>query len=199
MNSNKSNKPGTGMNFVALRQTIQNRPLIFGGGSEQSEKSLDEPEVFRHIDGVPVYHIAKSEFHLPMFEDHRWSIKPHRWGYFYHPYLMIGMPDLGGEVVLHVVTRFPGWYCMTATVKLDVWGNGPSDAAWDVVCWTPKVKGDTIDRAGTRLFKALVYKMDFVEDDAEHSGLFDNEAWQDDWSASDNCMEVFKAIRDVNE
>jgi hypothetical protein len=44
---------------------------------------------------------------------------------------------------------------------------------------------------------SLVYKMDFVEEDAEHSSLFDNEDWQVDWSASDNCLEVFKAIRDV--
>jgi len=198
MNSNKSDKPGTGMNYVALRQTIQNRMLVIGGGPVHAEKSEEEPHPFREIDGVPVYHIAKTEFHLPMFEDHRWSIRPHRWGYFYHPFLMIGMPDLGGDVTLHVVTRFPGWYCMTATVKLDAWGNGASDGALDVVCWTPKVTGDNIERAGARLFKALVYKMDFVEEDEEQSSVYINEAWEDDWNATNNCLEIFREIRNVD-
>lgn len=67
----------------------------------------------------------------------------------------------------------------------------------DVVCWTLKVKGDNIERAGARLFKALVYKMDCVEEGEEQTSVYINELWEDDWNASNNCLETFREIRDV--
>jgi hypothetical protein len=44
----------------------------------------------------------------------------------------------------------------------------------------------------------LVYKMDFVEEDEEQSSVYINEAWEDDWNATNNCLEIFREIRNVD-
>ena len=67
----------------------------------------------------------------------------------------------------------------------------------DVVCWTPKLTGDNIERAGAHLFKVLVYNMDFVEENEEQSNIYINEAWEDNWYATNNCLKISREIGDV--
>lgn len=196
MKNRDSREGATRMNYIALRQTVQGKMIIFNGSSMETENGNYEMEAYREIGGAPVYHICKTGFNLPMFPEERWSIMPKRWGGFYHPYLMIGMPSVGGSVDLYVTTRFPGWYVMFAKVKMDEWGIGKSDAAMDVVCWTPKLPRDNYKKAGSRLFKALVLQMDGVEDDNWTTQMFSDENWESEWNPSASCLEIFKDVRD---
>ena len=186
---------GTGMNYVALRQAIQGKLLMFGGfNNDDDEDEIDNVPFWTSTD-KPVYHVTNAKFDLPMFDDSRWDIRPRKWGSFNHPFLMIGMPDAGGDVILHVDTRFEGWYVMTASVKLDPWMCGPSDWAKDVVCWTPKCPGDNLNIAGERMFRALAMRMDCVEEGETKSTLYEDEEWEDNWDCSDSCLKVFREIR----
>ena len=180
---------GTSMNYLALRQAIQGQFMIMGGAEPEETENTE----FRTIDGVPVYHISSAQFNI----DHlfKGGVRPKRFGTFYHPYLLIGMPDMGGEVKVAVDTRFEGHYVMTASVKLDSWANGPSEWAIDIVCWTPKHPSDTIAKAGHRLIRSLIYHLDALDNDATTTSTFENESWQDDWIPSDSIKEAFIEVR----
>lgn len=180
---------GTTMNYLALRQAIQGQFMIMGS----NETEFVENEVFRTIDGVPVYHISSARCMLgDLFTG---TAKPKLYGTFYHPHLLIGMPSMGGVVKVYIDTRFEGHYVMTAAVKLDTWANGPSKWAIDVVCWTEKHPSDTIAKAGQRLIRSLIYHMDGLEDDKTTTCNFENESWQDEWIPSDSIKEAFIEVR----
>lgn len=181
---------GTSMNYLALRQAIQGRFLIIG----QEERKPLESKVFRMIDQKPVYHISTSDFDLEDFNEA--ATNPRLFGKFYHPYLLIGMPEIGGEVKVYVDTRFEGYYVMLAAVKLDSWGNGKSHHAKDVVCWTPRYADDTIAKAGDRLFRAFLYHLDDVKEGETTSKLYEDIAWQDEeWNPSESLTKIFEEVR----
>jgi hypothetical protein len=181
---------GTNMNYLALRQAIQGRFLVIG----QDDSEAMGSNVYRMIDQKPVYHISTSDFNLEDFDED--ATKPRLLGKFYHPYLMIGMPDVGGEVKVYVDTRFEGYYVMMAAVKLDTWINGRSHHALDVVCWTPRYPNDTIAKAGERLFRAFLYHMDDVKEGETTSKLYEDILWQEDgWSPSERLIKIFEEVR----
>lgn len=180
---------GTTMNCIALQQAIQGKMIMIGG----DDTEFVENEVFRTIDGVPVYHISSAQFNI----DHlfKGGVRPKRFGTFYHPHLLIGMPSMGGDVKVYIDTRFEGHYVMTAAVKLDPWANGPSKWAIDVVCWTEKHPSDTIAKAGHRLIRSLIYHLDALDNDATTTSTFENESWQEEWIPSDSIKEAFIEVR----
>ena len=184
---------GTAMNYIALRQSILSMPMVIGGPPKDQPQKPNEP--FRIIDGHPVYHIRYTDFNLPIFPEERADIPYTHWGSFKHPYLMIGMPSIGGDVELYIDTRFDGWYALVASVQMDGWGIGESECALEYVSWTPKAMDDTEETAGERLFKALVYVMDFVPDGEITTQMFDTEDWEWEWDCTPNCLEIFKQIR----
>jgi hypothetical protein len=180
---------GTSMNYLALRQAIQGQFMIMGGADLEKKGNTK----FRTIDGQTVYHTSSAQFNI----DHLFNggVRPKRFGTFHHPYLLIGMPDMGGVVKVYVDTRFEGYYVMTAAVKLDKWANGPSGWVMDAVCWTEKQPKDTIAIAGQRLIRSLIYNMDDLEEHETTSDSFTNESWQDDWIPSENIKEAFIEVR----
>ena len=60
---------GTGMNYVALRQAIQGKLLMFGGfNNDDDEDEIDNVPFWTSTD-KPVYHVTNAKFDLPMFVD----------------------------------------------------------------------------------------------------------------------------------
>lgn len=187
---------GTAMNYMALRQAIQGKMMIVNLGGNNiplNEENILENPVSRQIMGHEVYHISKNSFNLKdTFKGGRF---PKKFGSFYHPFLLMGMPDMGGMVKLYVDTRFEGWYVLFASVKLDTWQNGPSETALDYVCWTPRKKGDTISKAGQRLIRSLIHEMDGLEEDETTTTVFAEENWEEEWNPSLNLLDAFKEVR----
>ena len=187
---------GTAMNYVALRQAIQGKMMIVnlgGNNIPHEDEEIVENLNSREILGHEVYHISTAKFNIDhLFKSARF---PKVFGTFYHPYLMMGMPEMGGHVTVYVDNRFEGWYVLIAAVKLDTWQNGPSDRALDVVCWTPKQPKDTIAIAGQRLIRSLIYNMDNLDENETTSTTFSHEDWQSDWNPSSNILDAFIEVR----
>ncbi len=181
----------TAMNYLALRQTIQGKMIVIGNAPAETEQ--EENKVCRIIQGAPVYHISSAYLNFDRL--FMGTTPPKLWASFYHPFLMMGMPDIGGEVKIYIDTRFEGYYVMTAAVKLDAWANGTSKRALDVVCWTPKQPKETIAIAGQRLIRSLIYNMDGLDDNETTNPIFENEDWQDEWNPSTNILGAFIEVR----
>jgi hypothetical protein len=181
------------MNHIALKQNIQQLPITIGGSPEKAEPQF---EVFRNIDGTDVYHVSNCTFFPRIENPELTNRRTQRVGEFYHPYLMFGMPHVGGSVKLHIDTRFEGYYVLWAGTKLDEWACGPSKRFWDVVTWTPRVPGDTIRKASYRLTKALFMAIDYVKDNEWKSDLYQNEDWEQEWSGSTLLIDIMREIRD---
>jgi hypothetical protein len=76
--------------------------------------------------------------------------------------------------------------------------NGKSDFVSGLIKWTPKVKGDSLQLAGFRLFYALLCQMDFIKDNEDFATSFTKpEDWTDEWEATANCNMVFSALRNT--
>ena len=182
------------MNHIALKQNIQHLPMIIGGGNEEEE--APKFEVYRHIDDADVYHVNTSSFFPQIKDESIVNRRSYSIGEIYHPYLMFGMPNIGGTIKLHIDTRFEGYYVLWAGAKLDEWASGPSERFWDVVTWTPKMPKDSIKRASYRLAKALFLQIDGVEDGNWKTDLFQNENWEEEWWGSCMLMDILREIRD---
>lgn len=104
------------------------------------------------------------------------------WGEFTAPYS-------AATVSLHKVyvdTRIDGWYLMWV-------GNLVEDWEYKVVAWTPKVGGDSIVRAGFRMFSTVAQSIEsFFESElaTETDGDFAENLF-----SSERCQEVFAALR----
>lgn len=186
------------MNHLALIQSIQGRCMVINTGESHSENKPHNPvrfAAFRNIDRVDVYHICNCDFFLEPPPQERLHIRNYAYGDFYHPFLMIGMPSVGGNVKLQIDTRYPGWYIMWAGVKMDKWAIGPSEPAWDAVCWTPKISGDSIKKAGNRLCRALIMQMDGVNEGEMTTTLYENEEWESDWYGHEHILEIMREVR----
>ena len=139
----------TYMNRVAIAQSIMGFTLLIGKRFVPKEQK-DDP--FRVIDDSPVFHSGYNSYpdNLPS------ESNLNSWGSFYHPYLMIGMPNCGAKVKVFVSHSENGFYNIWIKTKLDEWMNGKSDPILALVGWTPHKKGDTLKKAGSRLFYAMV-------------------------------------------
>ena len=181
----------THMNLVAMAQNVMGYVLIMGKGFAPKEESKDP---YRLINNIPVFHSTINIFPIEISSD---SSKLKRWGSFYHPFMMMGMPDVGGYIKLYVSFE-NDYYILWIHCKLDEFMNGKSDFVKGLVAWTPKVKGDSLTLAGFRLFYAMLCQMDFIKSDEDHATHYANpENWLEEWEASANCNVVFSALRNT--
>ena len=98
-------------------------------------------------------------------------------------------PFSSAAISLHEVyidTRIEGWYLLWI-------GNMVEEWEYKVVAWTPKVNGDSIVKAGYRMFAKVAKTVDeflfvgnAVETGTGHSSLM---------YSSERCQEVFSALR----
>ena len=190
---NEEKYRASGMTQVAQAQSICCKIVRVGSGLEP----MDERETpFRIVDDAPVYHCGYNLWNLRYnYETDR---KLHKWGNFYHPFMMVGMPDTGGSNRLYVDNSQKDWYILILLSKLDEWSNGPSYPVWSVLSWTPKKKNDSIVKAGYRMFYASMIAMEIgdVKNSDDSSSLFDEEGdWVESWDCSSLCFHVFASIR----
>lgn len=190
MNRKKNTDPGLQtMVRIARGQAFEGKFLQIGNGMV-SVKTDQLP--FRELDGGKVYQrsLRLLGIEVPEFDGR----KVHKWGEFYHPYLLIGMPDLGGQNKVYVDTRVKGLYILWVSTKLDEWLVGPSGWEPELMLWTPKIKNDSVIRAGYRLFRAFLLNMEDVPDGEFYCPDFD-ENWPQEWTCSDRCFQVMAAVR----
>ena len=193
--TNEEKHRASGMTQIAVAQSICCKTFRVGTGFEPRD---EREEPFRIIDNAPVYHCGFNLWNLSYnYETDR---KLHKWGNFYHPYMMVGMPDTGGSNRLYVDNSQKGWYILIMLSKLDEWSNGPSYPVWSVLSWTPKQKNDSILKAGYRMFYASMLAMEIgdIKDMDDYGSLFDEEGdWAASWDCSSRCFHVFASIRET--
>ena len=191
MNKEKNKKTNKALTLIAQGQAIGGKVLVFGEGMK-SLKAEQSP--YRVLDGVPVFYSGNNafEFEEPLF----FTQETHKWGEYYHPYLMNGMPSVGGWNKVYVDTRIEGWYLLWVVSKLDEWAVGPSDWEASILAWTPKIKNDSINKAGYRMFWASGLALDDVPLDEYCNDDYDEDGkWLDEWNCSIKCKQVFASIR----
>jgi hypothetical protein len=165
--------------------------MMIGKGA-QPRRNQKKP--YRILDDISVYHISENPFNLSY--KNASDKKLIKWGEFYHPFMMFGMPDIGGNNKLYVDTRIKDWYVLVLVSKLDEWMNGPSYSVYNILAWTPKQKNDNIVKAGYRMFWASAMVMENVEEKEFYNDGYENESeWNSDWHCSNRCFEVLAAIR----
>lgn len=129
---------------------------------------------------VPVSWVGRDSFpltDLPAEPEHFFE-----WGEFMAPFS-------AATIALHKVyvdTRIDGWYLLWI-------GNMVEDWEYKVVAWTPRVGGDSIVKAGFRMFSTVAQTIEtFFQDDltTEVENDFTNHLF-----SSDRCQEVFTALR----
>jgi hypothetical protein len=150
---------------MAINQSLMGQVFIVGQGPDGeailTPTRSDEQEPYRIINGQPVYHTARNSLHtqIPLWESNR----VHHWGYIDHPNLLGMCYPIPATATFYIDTRVPGYYLLwTRTVSddEDAIGMHPSH---DVIAWTPRVKGDTIESAGYRLVHAFMLEIMMVK------------------------------------
>jgi hypothetical protein len=191
MDKNEHKKTVRAITLMAQGQALGGKILVVGEGMKPNKT---EQAPYRILDGLPVFYSGNNvfEFVEPMF----FTQETHKWGAYYHPYIMIGMPSFGGWNKLYVDTRIEGWYILWVVTKLDEWAVGPSDWEASILAWTPKMKKDSIDKAGYRMFWASALALDDVPLDEYCNDDYDEDGkWLDEWNCSTKCKQVFASIR----
>jgi hypothetical protein len=116
---------------------------------------------FRVIDSVPVFHASCNEAEFPVRQFDIRQVR--RWGRMYHPRIVLCSYEIGGDIRFYVDTRVAGFYLLWAATRVlgtDEFGTG---AAYDLVAWTPRIKGDTVKMAGFRLVHAALLDILYVK------------------------------------
>ena len=190
MNNHEKKMRASQMALMAQDQSIAGKVMRIGSGMEPGTL---QAEPFRIIENAPIYYCGANEIYFGYDHEKR---KFHKWGEFYHPYMMPGMPDVGGINKIYVDTSIKGWYLLIIYSKLDKMSVGPSYFAGSIIAWTPKQKGDTITKAGYRMFWATAMSMDFVKEGEFYSEGYDDDGnWPDEWHCSSTCFHVLAGIR----
>ena len=162
----KSRKDSNAMMRMAITQNIMGQVFIMGadpeGNATLTPTRSDNQEPYRIIDGQPVYHVSSNTFHppIPYWESNR----VHKWGYIDHPNLLGSCYPIPATATFYIDTRVPGYYMLWARTVCDdenALGVYPSH---DVIAWTSRVKGDTIESAGYRLVHAYMLQILMVDD-----------------------------------
>lgn len=186
---NRPSSNNSAMNHIALAQNILGQALRIGHGIEGGADL--EPAYI--IDDTPVYHVRRNPMHP---EPEFIRTKALKWGEFIHPFLMMGMPDTEGHVKVYVTKVGSDFYTLHLSAKLDPDMMGPSDPAIRLAAFTPYSPGDTREKAGGRLFKAVVLSMDMVEQDEIPTNYGDESPnWEREWAPSARCLEVMRWVR----
>ena len=162
----KSPKDSNAMMRMAITQNIMGQVFIMGadpeGNATLTPTRSDNQEPYRIIDGQPVYHVSSNTFHppIPYWESNR----VHKWGYIDHPNLLGSCYPIPATATFYIDTRVPGYYMLwTRTVCDDENALGVYHSH-DVIAWTSRVKGDTIESAGYRLVHAYMLQILMVDD-----------------------------------
>ncbi len=162
----KSRNGSNAMMKMAINQNVMGQVFTVGvnpeGKAMLTPTQSDNQEPYRIIDGQPVYHVSSNTFHgeIPCWESNR----VHKWGFILHPNLLGSCFPIPATANFYIDPRVPGYYILwTRTVSDDenAEGMGPSH---DVIAWTPRVKGDTIESAGYRLVHAFMLEILLVKD-----------------------------------
>lgn len=104
------------------------------------------------------------------------------WGEFKAPFASTSI-DLHK---VYVDDRIDGWYLMWVGKLVEDW-------EFQVVAWTPKVMGDSIIKAGYRMFSTVAKTINqFFSDDLNTE--FDND-FSSHLFSSERCREVFDALK----
>ena len=129
---------------------------------------------------VPVSWVGRDAFPLTDL-----SAEPEEffeWGEFMAPFS-------SASISLHKVyvdTRIEGWYLMWI-------GNAVEEWEFKVVAWTPKVNGDSIVKAGYRMFSTVARTIEeFFQDDLATETELD---YTQHLFSSERCQEVFSGMR----
>jgi hypothetical protein len=177
------------MNHLALAQNVLGQGLRIGHGIVGGEE--EEPAYI--IDDVPVFHVRRS---TPQHEPGFNRAKALKWGEFTHPFLMMGMPDAPSEIKVYVTKVDNDYFALHLCAKLNPWMSGPNSPAIRLAAYTPHLPGDTREKVGFRLFKAVVLAMDMVDlEEVPTNYVKDSPDWEDDWSPSERCLEVMRWVR----
>lgn len=127
----------------------------------------EEEEPYRKIDRVSVYHVARNK---PRFEEKEFDVrKLHRWGYLDHPAIVACSYEIGGDLRFYLDTRIAGFYLLWTATRVDDQFEFPG-VSYDLVAWTPRIKGDAIQRAGFRLVHAAMLEILCVTEGEWHCG-----------------------------
>jgi hypothetical protein len=177
------------MNHITLAQNVLGHGLYIGQGG----LGVEEEEPAYIINDVPVFHVRRN---TPQHEPDFNRAKALKWGEFTHPFLMMGMPDSPGEIKVYITKIDKDYYAMHLSAKLDTWLSGPSSPAIRLAAYTPHLLGDTREKAGFRLFKAVVLSMDMVDLEVIPTNYEqDSPDWEGEWSPSERCLEVVRWVR----
>ena len=177
------------MNHIALAQNVLGEGLRIGHGIVSGNE--EEPAYI--IDDTPVFHVR---YNTPQSVPDYKRSNALKWGEFIHPFLMMGMPDAPGEIKVYVTKVDNDFYAMHLSAKLDTWMNGPSAPAIRLAAYTPHLPGDTREKAGLRLFKAVVLAMDMVSlEEIPTNYAMHSPDWEDQWAPSARCLEVMSWVR----
>ena len=184
---------------IAVSQTFGTHQIVIG----EDFKPLSKTALpFRTIDNRPVFLRGHNAFNLTLNFNIR---KVYKWGQYYDPYLMDGMPPIGGTIKLYVDTSVDGWYILWTATKLDTWifDETSMPTEYTVMSWTPRENGDSFESAGYRMFSAIVLSLDCVEGDSWYCDWYEDEDYRNytEYSARGGSSErpetVFASIRDT--
>lgn len=131
----------TGMNYVAVRQSLLRLPMIIGGSSEPTPPTV----------------IVKGghEVCIGNFYEHGLEVddllmdEVTRIGSMTDEHLMPGMPSSGGYVE-YILVPTNEYYVIYVTLKLDEWAIGESDPAEVPILWmkrSPDLEAETHEEA----------------------------------------------------
>jgi hypothetical protein len=138
---------------------------------------------FREIDGTDVFHAAVN---LPPFATRDFdSSRLHLWGRFRHPCVVLASYPIGGEIRLYIDTRYQSFYALWTATRVDDVSEFGSGAAYDLVTWTPKRKGDTIALVGFCLVHALLLETLFVKHPNWHCDAMTAEGFEGSGDVAD--------------
>lgn len=106
----------------------------------------------------------------------------HKWGEFMAPFA-------SAAISLHEVyvdTRIDGWYLLWI-------GNVVEEWEYKVVAWTPRVNGDSVVKAGYRMFTKVARTIDqfFTDENAVETDT----DYSTQMYSSARCQQVFSALR----
>lgn len=169
------NHIGKGAIQLLTAQALEGKQVVVGEGLK---KVRHHEEPFRVIGGIPVYHNSTNVFEADADPNNRKRWR--RWGYCYNPDLLIGMPSVGAMLKLYTDTQFDDWYLLWALVKIDEWAFGPDDWNPWLLAWTPRIRQDSRNKAGYRLFTAYIMKEKLIVPPTIYS-QYDDRGWVTEW------------------
>lgn len=144
---------------LVLPKSVLDGPLAVADLASGPLRVREQP--FRKIDGTDVLHTVVN---LPPFATKDFdSSRLHLWGRLHHPCVVLASYPIGGEIRFYIDTRYQGFYALWTATRVDDVSEFGAGAAYDLVTWTPKRRGDTIALVGFRLVHALLLETLFVK------------------------------------